>query len=116
MYYFKAIILKGCPYAIALKDLLESKYKDIMVEYIMVDNTTKIKYKTNIINTFPQLYFKAENSEMNILLGGYDSMIKLINILKENDSIDIIKKKIASEYPDMSNKIILRLIQLNLMR
>ena len=110
MYYFLAILLNDCPYSIALKDLLNSSsYKHLKVEYINVDHTTKYKYKNNIIDTFPQLYFKKTNSKENILLGGYDSFINLINAT--NNSLDDIKKKISNEYPTLSNKIILRLIK-----
>ena len=106
-YLLKSIILKNCPYSIALKELLNNLH--ISSKYINVTQETKYKYKTNIIDTFPQVYIINNNT--NILLGGYSNAKEIIEIINLRD-LDIIKSKLKKLYPQFDNKIILRIIEI----
>lgn len=101
--YLEAIILKNCSYSIALSKLFKNKIK-----YIEVDDTTKHKYKTEEIQTFPQLYIKKNNSQQ-YLIGGYNDTVNILNIIKSN-SLEQIKKEIKLKLPLLPNKIILKLV------
>lgn len=104
----KVIILENCPYSIAANQLL-SNY-NIPFEKIVVNQNTKDKYKTNIISTFPQIYILNKNKE--ILLGGYNDIEEIINIINSSNNLDKIKEKFNEKYPKYDYKIILRIIQL----
>ena len=110
-YLLKSIILKNCPYSIALKELLT--LLKISSEYIYVNQKTKYKYKTDIINTFPQVYIiiNNNNDNNNILLGGYSNTKEIIDVINTRD-LDIIKSKLKKLYPQFDNKIILRIIEI----
>jgi glutaredoxin len=108
-YLLKSIILKNCPYSIALKELLDDLH--ISSKYINVTQETKYKYKTNIIDTFPQVYIINNNNNTNILLGGYSNTKEIIEIINLRD-LNIIKSKLKKLYPQFDNKIILRIIEI----
>ena len=109
-YYINAIILDGCGYSKAANDLLD-KYSNIKKQYVFVNYDEKDKYKTELIQTFPQIYLKKENSNNNLLLGGYSELQNFINTFygKYND-------KQLDEFirinPRWSKKGTLRLIEL----
>jgi glutaredoxin len=110
-YSLKTIILKDCPWSNALNELL--KIKKIKSKIIIVDSNTKNKYKTDIINTFPQFYLvdKKNNLIKDYLIGGYDVTKRLLDIINENKpNIDIIKSKFKEILPHFNNKLILKLI------
>ena len=109
-YYINAIILDGCGYSKAANDLLD-KYSNIKKKYVFVNYDEKDKYKTELIQTFPQIYLKKENSNNNLLLGGYSELQNFINTFygKYNDKqID----EFMGLNPRWSKKGTLRLIEL----
>jgi hypothetical protein len=77
-YYINAIILNGCGYSKAANELLD-KYSNIKKNYVFVNYDEKDKYKTELIQTFPQIYLKKENSNNNLLLGGFSDLQNFIN-------------------------------------
>ncbi len=102
----KAIILEGCPWSKALDELL--KIKKIKSKIIKVNDKTKHKYKTDIIDTFPQLYF-IDNAEY--LIGGYTETKRLLDIINEHkENIDTIKNKTKEFLPEFTDKMILKLL------
>jgi len=105
-YSLKTIILKDCPWSKALDELL--KIKKIKSKIIIVDSTTKVKYKTDMIDTFPQFYLVDKK---DYLIGGYDTTKRLLDIINENKpNIDIIKSKFKEIVPHLDDKLILKLI------
>jgi glutaredoxin len=109
-YYINAVILEGCGYSKAANELLE-KYSNIKKKYVFVNYNEKDKYKTELIQTFPQIYLKKENSNNNLLLGGYSELQNFINTFygKYNDKqID----DFMEINPRWSKKGTLRLIEL----
>jgi hypothetical protein len=109
-YYINAVILDGCGYSKAANDLLD-KYSNIKKKYVFVNYNEKDKYKTDLIQTFPQIYLKKENSNNNLLLGGYSELQNFINTFygKYNDKQIDEFMKINQRW---SKKGTLRLIEL----
>ena len=105
-YSLKTIILKDCSWSKALDELL--KIKKIKYKMIIVDDNTKHKYKTDIIDTFPQFYLVDMEEH---LIGGYDTTKRLLDIINENKpNIDIIKSKFKEYLPHFNDKLILKLM------
>ena len=105
-YSLKTIILEGCPWSKALDELL--KIKKIKSKIITVNSTTKAKYKTDIIDTFPQLYLVDKD---DYLIGGYTETKRLLDIMNENKpNIDIIKSKFKENLSNFNDKMILKLM------
>ena len=109
-YYLKVILLENCSYSIKAYDLLK-KYKLIKNSIIWVNQSNKEKFKTDNIQTFPQIYLKQKKSNIKLLLGGYDELLDIINtfynkVISDNDIIKWINKL------NWSKKYLLRLIQL----
>ena len=77
-YYINAVILEGCGYSKAAKELLD-KYSNINKKYVFVKYEEKDKFKTDLIQTFPQIYLKKDNHNNNLLLGGYTELNNFIN-------------------------------------
>jgi hypothetical protein len=100
-YSLKIILLKDCPKSIALNEsMAEHKIKSVS---IWVDHSNKHKYKTNEIETFPQIYMCDKNSKKNILFGGCDDFDNLFNDFKNNKfTNDELNKKI-NEYTTKHN-------------
>lgn len=109
-YYINAIILNGCGYSKAANDLLD-KYSNIKKTYVFVDYAEKDKYKTDLIETFPQIYLKKENTNYSLLLGGYSELQSFINTFYGNYDDNIINKFMKNN-PLWSKKGTLRLIEL----
>lgn len=86
-YKLRFIGLNGCPYSLAAYELIKDN-KNADITWISQEN--KYEYKTTQIQTFPQIYLKKNNQE--ILLGGYDDLIKAIDKLKNNYNIDEFQK------------------------
>jgi len=107
MYSLKANVLEGCPYSENLI-ILMNKYK-IPIEYKRIKYMDKEKYKTDEIRTFPQVYLQY--NKKTLLVGGFDDMNEILDIIKLN-KLNSIKKKISNKYSDWNNMMILRLIQL----
>lgn len=107
-YYLKAILLEGCPYSIAAKDLLATN--NIPVKMINIDNVNKNLFKTNVINTFPQIYLCKSNNNGTQLLGGYDDLSEFIRNFKGKYN-DKLVNDFMVKY-SWSKKATLRMIQL----
>ena len=88
-----------------------------MWEFIIINYDEKEKFKTDYINTYPQIYLMKKNSNGNLLLGGYNELNNFINIFKDykNKNKDIFykeKNNFINNNTNWSNKATLRLIQL----
>jgi len=108
-YYINAIILNNCPYSLNAQRLL--KNNNINHKIINVDNNNKNNYKTDKINTFPQIYLKHKNREGSILLGGYTELNNFINEFK-NTKYNIDKINYFINKNNWNKKATLRLIEL----
>jgi hypothetical protein len=108
-YYIKAILLEECSYSnAAFKIIKTHKLSD---DIIWVNQSNKEKYKTEEINTFPQIYLNKINSNGNLLLGGYQELMNTINTFyKQKISEQTINNWM--EQTKWSKKSTLRLIQL----
>lgn len=112
MYYLKVILLEGCPYCEKTKNIL-NKY-NFKKNIITVDRNDKDKWKTNKINTFPQIFLMKYNDKNHLHIGGYDDLKYIENQISKltDKNLSEIKKKIKNKYSHISNKASLRLIQL----
>ena len=107
MYYLKIIVLKKCIYCENALNILK-KIKKEQLEILEINDSEKHYYKTDLINTFPQIFLKKVNSKGSLLIGGFDN-IKFINDnYKNENAIEIIQKK----FPHFSHRAVLRIIQL----
>jgi glutaredoxin len=108
-YFLKIILLENCPYSIALDKLI--KNNNIPNNSIWVNQTQKNNYKTDQIDTFPQIYLNKMNNKDNLLFGGYDDFSDFFSQFKSqklsDDKINFYMKKLQ-----WSKKAVLRLIQL----
>ena len=109
-YYIKVISLEGCPYSINLEKLIEEN-KIINKKIIKINHNNKNLYKSDLINTFPQVYLKKYNSKGNLLLGGYEDFNNFIKNFK-NNNLDLTKINNFMKIKKWSKKATLRLIQL----
>ena len=108
-YCIKAILLQNCGYSnLAKKILLDNNIKSNIIE---INYEDKEKYKTNQINTYPQIYLIKKNSNGNLLLGGCTDLQNVINTFK-NKKYDINKVNEFKNKYNWSKKAILRLIEL----
>ncbi len=107
-YYLKAILLDGCPYSIAAKDLLA--VNNIPAEIVNVNSANKNQFKTNTISTFPQLYLCKTGNNGTQLLGGYDDLAEFISNFKGKYNDNLIAN--FMEKYSWSKKATLRMIQL----
>jgi len=108
-YFIKVILLEGCSYSNASHQLI--KTHQLPTDITWVNQLNKENYKTDQINTFPQIYLKKINSKGNLLLGGYQELESFINIFYGQK----ISKSNISNWIDKtswSKKSTLRLIQL----
>ena len=79
-YYLQTTILENCPYGTATLELLNKH--NIKTNIISVNQNNKDNYKTEAIQTFPQVYLKKKNSNGSLLLGGYDALESFIEKFK----------------------------------
>jgi glutaredoxin len=108
-YIIKAILLEGCPYSNSANSLLD--IHSLSVEKTWVNQSNKEHYKTNEINTFPQLYLKKFNNKGSILLGGYQELSDFVStFLKQKYSDDNVNHWMNKL--NWSKKAVLRMIQL----
>lgn len=109
MYKIYIYYIENCFYSTsALKLLKNVNHKKILVPY-----DKKHLYKSKLIDTFPQIYLKKDDSVGSLLIGGYDDLIFIINTLKKNKDLNKIKKILNNKYKNKwSNKAILRMIEL----
>jgi glutaredoxin len=107
MYNFKIISLFDCPYSEAGEKLM-SKYN---TKVINISRDEKHNYKTEQIQTFPQIYFNTGYQEL--LIGGYNDMKTLLdkvnnlNTKNLNVAINILKKY---NWDDKDKKRLLKLL------
>ena len=100
------ISLKNCPYSEAAKEMLDH-YK-IKYKYILVDNITKMEYKTDEINTFPQIYYLKKDKKH--LIGGFDDLKFIIDTINESYGDPKKINKIVKKYKTWNKKDVLRLV------
>jgi len=110
MYYLFVVTLENCPYSSAAIELLNSfkiKFKNLIVKRIEKD-----KYKTNEIQTFPQIYLKKTPSHDSLLLGGYSDLKEFVDsfINKKYDESTV--ENFRRKYQFWNKKSILRLIEI----
>ena len=77
-YYLYCVILEDCPFSIEAKKLLDSHNK-FKKEINIIKYNDKEKYKTELINTFPQIYLKKYGSKGSQLIGGYTDIQYIFN-------------------------------------
>lgn len=104
--HLEAVVLENCWYSKELITLLNKN--NININYISVSQSDKHKYKTNDLTTFPQVYLI--NDTKRILIGGYDDISKIINIINTRD-YEYITQNISSKYNMLSKNTQLRLIK-----
>ena len=109
MYYIHVVLLENCPYSISAKKLLD-KY-NIKYNHVMVNHNDKEKYKTNILQTFPQVFLKKDNHNGSVYLGGYDNLDELFKMFYKQklDSTKI--ESIQNKYK-IAKKSVLRMVGL----
>lgn len=107
-YFLQINSLIGCPYSLEIETLLQQG--NIPNKIIKIDPSDKHLYKNEIINTFPQIFLKKQNSKGQILLGGNNDYKEILNLKKKNLEIQL--KYLTNKYPKMSKKTKLRIIEL----
>ena len=108
-YHLKIISLENCPYSQSAKELV--KNYSISNEIINITRDEKDKFKTNKIQSFPQIYLKKYSRVGDLLLGGYDD---LKNVMDEFYKKSYDKNKVDNfiKKYNWGKKSVLRLIQL----
>jgi len=99
----KAILLIDCSYSNALSKLFSKQNIKADITNVSFDN--KEKYKTDKIQTFPQVYFSDK------LIGGYDIMNQLYTIVKNKNDLDKILNSFNEILVGWDKKSILLLIE-----
>jgi len=65
----------------AAHDLLKNNPKlEKKVKITMINQKDKDKYKTDEIETFPQIYLKKKNHNDSLLIGGYSNIKELFDL------------------------------------
>jgi hypothetical protein len=108
-YFIKGILLEGCSYSIAANNLIQ--IHNIPKQITWISPSEKLKYKTEQIDTFPQIYLNKFNTKGNLLLGGYTDLSEFINTFKNQKLNDDSINQFMSKYK-WSKKSVLRFIQL----
>jgi glutaredoxin len=110
MYYLFFVVLENCPFSEAVVDLC-NKHK-IDYKSLIISRNEKDKYKTDEINTFPQVYLKKTRTNDSLLLGGFTDFELFFNTFANKkynlNNVNIFTKK----YPMWNKRAILRLIEL----
>ena len=109
-YFLKVISLQNCPYSIAAQELILNN--NIKNNITIVERSEKDKYKTNKIDTFPQIYLAKYNKKETLLLGGHDKLAAFITMFKGNPLSELNVNNFISDNKEWSRKAVLRLIQL----
>lgn len=99
----QAILLIDCSYSNALSKLFSKQNIKADITNVSFDN--KEKYKTDKIQTFPQVYFSDK------LIGGYDIMNQLYTIVKNKNDLDKILNSFNEILVGWDKKSILLLIE-----
>ena len=105
----KVISLNGCPFSMAVENLINSigrkEDSKVHVNIINISQEEKSNYKNNMIDTFPQVYFNDK------LLGGYDSFNELYLSIKGEASLDKMINVMKTKTKIKEGKETLRLIK-----
>jgi len=114
-YYLHSIILKNCPHSIAAYQLLKNIHNN-KSQITIVDINDKEKYKTDNIQTFPQIYLKRQNRKGSLLIGGNDELQKLFKLFHKtkypnNNKFDEAINEVINNN-NLSKKSIFRFIDL----
>ena len=107
-YYFQLISLKDCPFSKNAEILL----KNVNHKLTKINRQEIEKWRNDNIKTFPQIYLKKDESTSTLLIGGFDEINRIVNIINEEGDIDKKKQKIKKYHQDFSDKSILRIIEL----
>jgi glutaredoxin len=109
-YYLYGVILDGCPYSIGAKNFLDD-YTNIEKEYIIINQTEKEKYKTEDIQTFPQIYLKKKNTTGSLLIGGFNDIKHIFELFHKKYEKKTLTQ-FLTKYRSISKRSALRLIEL----
>lgn len=111
-YYLHLVSLQGCPYSKAVEELL--KKNNYTTKITPITYNLKENWKSEKISTFPQIYLKKNGSSGSILIGGFNDMKQVHNIINRTSKENLKENanKLNKMYPEMSYKSCLRLIQL----
>lgn len=111
-YYFHVVILEGCGYSDAAKELLD-KHNNIKKDYTFVEYINKEKYKkpNENITTYPQVFLKKNNMKGSLHIGGFDNLNDLFTSFYHKKYDD---KKINEVYKKLNipKRTLLRIIEL----
>ena len=108
-YYLHTIILKNCPFSIAAYKLLK-KYHN--TKFTIVNDTNKENYKTDDINTFPQIYLKRYNKNGSLLIDGYTKLRELFDLFHNKSYSDKNITEFINNNKKWSRKSLIRFINL----
>jgi hypothetical protein len=109
MYYLFIVVLENCPFSENVVKLC--KRYNINFKSLKITLNEKENYKTDEINTFPQIYLKKNNTKDSLLLGGFSDFNHFINTFhKKYDQKDLIN--FQKKYSLWNKKSILRLIEI----
>ena len=106
-YYLYCILLENCKYSNNANKILKQYNIPCKLRYISHD--MKDIYKTEFIQSFPQIYLRKTYHLGSLLLGGYDNLNHIItNCInnKYNKNIEILKMN------NWSNRAIYHLLNL----
>ena len=110
MYYLFVVLLEGCPFCEAVKDLLNN-YK-IKYKSIKISQQEKHKYVTNEINKFPQVYLKKTKTNDSLLLGGYSDLKLFCDTFLNKKYNEKNVNEFTKKYKFWNKRSILRMIEI----
>jgi len=109
-YYLHIVALINCPYSNASIELVkDQKFKSVITK---VDNNNKDNYKTDDIDTFPQIYLKKNNNPGSLLLGGHTELKKFFDTFHVTEYKKENVDKFIEQNTRWTKKPVLRLIEL----
>jgi glutaredoxin len=109
MYYIHTVLLENCPYSNSSKILLD-KY-NIKYTNTIVNHSNKELFKTDKLQTFPQVFLKKVNNKGSVYIGGYNDFDELFRMFYKQKLDDKKILTVQNKYK-MSKKGVLRLIGL----
>ena len=111
-YYLYCVILEDCGYSNAAKELLNSHQQlKNKKEFTIVKRKDIEKYKTDEIQTYPQIYLKKQGSNDTQLIGGYTDIKNIFDTFYNNFNKEDLKIFLNNN-KSLSKKGLLRLIEL----
>jgi glutaredoxin len=109
MYYIHTVLLENCSFSTSAKNLLD-KY-NIKYTNTIVNQSNKDKFKTDKLQTFPQVFFKKKNNNGALYLGGYNELDELFRMFYKQSLHSSNLLLVQNKYK-ISKKAGLRLIEL----